>query len=257
MAIKIEYYYDEVFSRHPDWIVGHDKICTMLQSLKESSRIVDLEIREHKEAFPTQGDKQVLFDRLSDFSLRHHVALARVFGSNKHGFCYLPPRFLLVFENNDLKEVFPYRVREGEVDLLSSLESFAKGEPWTLRTAFPEGNGKHKQLLDRIGSNPSILEPGLKLEGRNTHVSLDFGEIGYIDLVFKDQNSSYLLVEVKVKPEEIDKAIGQVLRHKYFFVSQNFLVADKVRVAIACPYIPASSRKICEGVGISCFEIPT
>jgi len=76
-----------------------------------------------------------------------------------------------------------------------------------------------------------------------------------LNLVFIGGDGTYLLVEVKVKPEEIDKAIGQILRHRSLFASQNFLQPEKIRTAIACPFIPSQSRKICEEVQIQCFEI--
>jgi hypothetical protein len=35
------------------------------------------------------------------------------------------------------------------------------------------------------------------------------GEVGYVDLVFMDRDGAYLLVEVRVKPEEIDRPLGR------------------------------------------------
>jgi hypothetical protein len=38
--------------------------------------------------------------------------------------------------------------------------------------------------------------------GSNVHVSREFGEVGYVDLMFADRDGTSLLAEVKIKPEE-------------------------------------------------------
>lgn len=57
MSIKIEYYFDEDFLKTSGWVARHEKISDILQSLKQSSKIADFDIREHKEPFPTQEEK--------------------------------------------------------------------------------------------------------------------------------------------------------------------------------------------------------
>ncbi len=98
---------------------------------------------------------------------------------------------------------------------------------------------------------------GLKLHGTNVHVSREFGESGYVDLVFEKTDGSYLLVEVKVKPDEIDKAIGQIMRHRELFSTQGALDKSRISIAIACPFIPAHSLAVCLSAGIHCFQLET
>lgn len=255
MSTTINYHYNGDFLKDAECAKSHGRVTSLLHGLKESGKILNVTIEEHKAAFPTESAERQLFGRLSDFSMRHHVGLARVFGSRRRGFCYLPGQFLLVLENNELKEVFPHEVDGVQIDVLGFLEPFARGEPWTQYFVPPRRKTKHEDLIERIVSNPAVLEAGLELTGRNVHLSGDFSERGYVDLVFRDNKGHQLLVEVKVKPEEIDKAIGQILRHKEIFLAENFLTEDKVRVAIACPYIFPSSKKICERLGIACFEV--
>jgi RecB family endonuclease NucS len=163
---------------------------------------------------------------------------------------------MFVYEESELREVFPCEIEGTHVDVLGFLERVVRGEAWTVHGAVRRRErGKHKELVDHIVKNPDVLEPGLRLYDSNVHVSHEFGEVGYVDLVFIGRDGTYLLVEVKVKPEEIDKAIGQILRHRLLFASQNFLQPEKIRIAIACPVVPSQSRKICEGVQIQCFEI--
>ena len=65
-----------------------------------------------------------------------------------------------------------------------------------------------------------------------------------------------MLVEVKVGPNELDKAIGQIMRHRNLFARQNQVDQTSIRMGIACPSIPAHYRSICAEVGITSFEIP-
>jgi len=228
----------------------------ILSDLELSSRISGSTILQRQDAFPTNEAEKEILERLRDFSLRHHVKLSRVFGSNRYGFSYLPPEFMFVYEDGELREVFPCEIEGTYVDVLEFLERIVRGEAWTVHSAVRrKERGKHMELVDQIAKDPDVLEPGLKLCGRNVHVSREFGEVGYVDLVFMDRDGTYLLVEVKVKPEEIDKAIGQILRHRLLFASQNLLQPEKIRMAIVCPFVPSQSRKICEEVGIQCFEV--
>lgn len=114
---------------------------------------------------------------------------------------------------------------------------------------------RHKVLVAQIVANPDILEPGLVLKGQNVLVSQDFGEQGFIDLLFEDRKARWLLVEVKSGPDELDKAIGQVLRHRHLFARQNGLSKDTIRIAVCSPFVPAHSRSICEESGIQWFEV--
>ncbi len=256
MTIKIAYYYDKNATSTADGKARHEQICLLLSDLEHASRIDRFTIQERQEAFPTEEAKKAILERLKDFSLRHHVKLRRVFGSNGYGFWYLPQEFLFVYENDELREVFPCEIERTPVDVLGFLERVVKGEAWTVHGVVRRRErGKHKELVDHIVKNPDVLEPGLKLHGSNVHVSREFGEVGYVDLVFIGGNGTYLLVEVKGKPEEIDKAIGQILKHRSLFASQNLLQPKKIRIAIACPFVPSHSRKICEEAGIQCFEV--
>jgi hypothetical protein len=188
--------------------------------------------------------------------MRHKVELAKVFGSRKHGFSYIPSQFLLVSEGDELQEAFPHRISDRLVEPLEFLESIERGEPWTNRSGKGMEGKKHKALVAQLLAVPDILEPGLSFRGQNVQVSLDFGELGYIDLVFEDREGRTLLVEVKVGVDELDKAFGQILRHRHFFARQNHVEDASIRVGIACPFIPPFRRELCQQHGITCFEIP-
>jgi len=255
MQLVIRYFYNREHSDQDRWAAQHKSIQAALRRLQETARIHEYGVQEHKEAFPTGEDEREFFKQLADFSLRHHVALAQIFGSRKHGFSYLPPQFLLVYSAGQLAEVFPCRVGNTEISILDFLARLEKGEAWTSTSYRVGKKSKHEEMIERILDNPATLEAGLTLHGKSVHVSQGFGEVGIIDLVFLDKSGTYLLVEVKVKPDEIDKAIGQVLRHRDLFARQNFLERNKLRIGIACPFIPVQARAICEAAGIEAFEL--
>lgn len=255
MDIEIYYFYNNKYIAEDHLVDQHNCILTVLQHLQESTKVGRCVVREHKEAFPTNEDERKFLNELSEFSLRHHVALAQIFGSRKHGFSYLPPQFLLVYSAGRLVEVFPCRVGDSEISVLDFLGRLERGEAWTTISYRGGKKTKHEELIGKILGNSNNLETGLTFYGKNVHVSRDFGELGVIDLIFIDKNNRYLLIEVKVKPVEIDKAIGQILKHRELFAKQNFVGKEMVRVGIACPFIPAQAQTVCEPTGIECFEI--
>jgi hypothetical protein len=109
--------------------------------------------------------------------------------------------------------------------------------------------------VNSIITNSNCLEPGLGLLAQNAWVAGQSGETGYIDLVFRDARGGYLLVEVKVGPNEIDKGIGQLLKQGLRFALQNFLDMEQIRLALACPEIPPVRRLACARAKIECFEL--
>ncbi len=114
---------------------------------------------------------------------------------------------------------------------------------------------KHAALIAQILANPDSLESGLVFRAKNVQISRDFGELGFVDLVFEDRMGRSLLVEVKVGPDELDKAAGQILRYRQLFGQQNSIPKASVRVGIACPYVPQQFHSICKECGIRCFEV--
>lgn len=253
--VHIRYYYREKLLQTNEEVKRHQGICDSLVALKANDRIADFEIQETDTAFPNPETQQKLFEQLRDFASRHKVGLSRIFGSNRAGFWYMPAQFILVFKEDTLTEVFPCRIGDEEVDVAEYLERLDSGKPWTTRSSGGMEGKKHKALIAQILNNSDVLEMGLTIQGKNVQVSRDFGELGYVDLVFTDSCGRTLLVEVKVGPDELDKAVGQILRHRYLFASQNGLQESTVRVGIACPYVPVQYQSICESNGISWFEL--
>lgn len=253
--MRIAYYYRKYLFDGADGAAKHERVGNLLAQLHEMGRIAEYTIEDYDSAFPTDEAHKELSNRLRDFALRHHVGLARSFGSNRYGFTYPPEQFLLVYEGDALREVFPCEVGE-EIRPLEYLERFASGQPWTTRTARAKEGKKHATLVAQIASEPDLLEPGLTFRSQSVHLSRDFGEVGYVDLVFEDRSGRLLLVEVKAGPEELDKATGQIFRYRQLFAQQNGIEESTIRLGVVCPYIPPQYRSLCESIGISCFEIP-
>lgn len=249
----LEYYYKA------DWVrseaaEAHHKICEILRELSTSARVATATISTHEAAFPTTSAKADLFAKLERFAFEHSIGLARVFGSRQYGFSYLPPQFLLAYRDSRLAHVFPCRISRVEVDLIDALERFANGEAWAITTKKTRSNREHEALVARVKANPEVVEEGLRLQGANVAVSRNFSERGFIDIVFQTRDNGYLLVEVKVTGGELDKALGQILRHRDLFIEQHDLDADRVRAAIVCPVMPASFVRMCARLGVRCVQ---
>lgn len=251
--MRIAYYYRQSLLGEPDRQAAHQRICDLLSQVK--ARGIDCALDDAEKAFPTQDAQQVLFNQLRDFAGSHKVGLARIFGSRRKGFCWLPAQFLLIQDGDKLREVFPCSVGDSEVEPVQYLEHVAAGRPWTTRSGGGMEGKQHKILVAQIMANPAVLEPGLALKGQNVQVSQDFGELGFIDLVYSDRDGLPFLLEVKACPDELDKAVGQILRHRRLFARQNGIEESRVRVAIACPFVPPLHRAVSESVGIVCFQI--
>lgn len=64
-----------------------------------------------------------------------------------------------------------------------------------------------RQIEDTIVKNPEIIEEGLKLIGCQFKTS-----VGYIDILFKDQEDHFVVVELK-RGKGRDKVVGQIQRY--------------------------------------------
>ncbi len=253
--MRIGYYYRKSVMDTLEGAARHGEISNLLSWLRTKGHVTEYVVRDAEAAFPTQA-REELFKRLRDFAVQHKVGLAQVFGSRRYSFCYLPHQFLLVFEGDQLQEVFPCVIGDGShVEPLEFLKEISRGRPWTVRSVNGMAGKKHNVLIAQILGNLDTLESGLVLRGRNVQVSHDFGELGFIDLVFDDCQGRPLLLEAKVRPNELDKAIGQVMRHRHLFSQQNRMEEVSIRIGIACRSIPPYYRSICARAGIACFEI--
>ncbi len=96
----------------------------------------------------------------------------------------------------------------------------------------------------------------MTLRGKEILVSSMSGEEGWIDLLFLDGAGRFLIVEVKVKPEELDKAVGQLRRYEWLYGETFHIEAARLRLGVACPYIPPSRIAEFAEVGITCFPLP-
>ncbi len=220
---------------------AHARIVGVLPEAKAGGLLSDFRVIEHAEAFPTQADELALLDRLREFAMVKKIGLGRRFGSNGTHFGWFPARALLVSVGGELRNVFPCELENRYVEPEDFLESLLKREPWAVGGVERRKRVKrHDRLADHLAANPDVLEPGLTLRGKEILVSSTSGEGGSIDLLFLDGAGRFLIVEVKVKPEELDKAVGQLRRHARLYVETFHSEPARPRLAVACPYIPPS-----------------
>lgn len=109
--------------------------------------------------------------------------------------------------DGELRNVFPCELENRYVQPEDFLESLLKREPCAVG-GVERGKRvrRHDRLADHLAANADLLESGLVFRGKEIPVSSTSGEGGSIDLLFLDAAGRFLIVEVKVKPEELDKA---------------------------------------------------
>ena len=236
---------------------AHARIVEALPKAKAGGLLNDFRVMEHAEAFPTQVEELAVLEGLRKFSMVKRIGLGRRFGSNKTHFGWFPARALLVSVGGELRNVFPCELENRYVEPEDFLESLLTGEPWAVGGVERRKRVKrHDRLADHVAANPDLLEPGLILRGKEIPVSSTSGEGGAIDLLFLDRAGRFLIVEVKVKPEELDKAVGQLRRHARLYVETFQIEAARLRLAVACFYIPPSRIAEFAEIGITCFSLP-
>jgi hypothetical protein len=118
---------------------------------------------------------------------------------------------------------------------LSRLNTSSASSEVDLGPALTCGDGR-EEAQGEILAGPDLLEPGLTFRSQNVQVSQDFGELGFIDLMFEDADGRTLLVKVKVKADELDKAFSQILRQRHFFAQQNWRTPLFGLVSPVCSY---------------------
>jgi len=253
----IDYYYRKERLSDDGGERAHARIVRDLTEAKAGGLLSDFRVMEHAEAFPTQVQELAVLDRLRKFSMVKKIGLGRRFGSNGTHFGWFPARALPVSVGGELRNVFPCELENRYVEPEDFLESLLKGEPWAVGGVERRQRVKrHDRLADHLAAHPDLLEPCLTLRGKEIAVSSSSGEGGSIDLLFIDGAGLFLIVEVKVKPEELDKAVGQLRRHARLYVETFHAEAASLRLAVACPYIPPSRIAECAEIGITCFSLP-
>jgi len=235
----------------------HAQLLRDLTAAKACGLLCDFRVIEHAEAFPTEADERAVLKRLREFAMVKKVGLGRQFGSNKNHFSWFPSHALLVSVGTELRNVFPCELENGYVEPSDFLESLLKREPWAVGGVERRKRAKrHDRIADHLAANPDLLETGLTFRGAEIAVSSISGEGGSIDLLFLDRAGLFLIVEVKVKQEELDKAVGQLRRHKRLYAETFHIEAARLRLAVACPDIlPARIAEFAE-IGITCFPLP-
>jgi hypothetical protein len=235
----------------------HGQVVGDLAKAAAAGLLSGFRVREHAQAFPTEAEERALLGRLREFAAIKKVGLGRCFGSNKHHFSWFPARALLVSVGGELRNVFPCELENEYVEPETFLDSLLKGEPWTLGGVERRKREKrHDRLADYIAANPDLLESGLTFRGREIPVASSSGEGGSIDLLFVDRGGRFLIVEVKMKPEELDKAAGQLKRHARLYGESFHRDSRDLRLAVACPFIPPSRIAEFAEIGITSFSLP-
>jgi hypothetical protein len=253
-SIEIEYHFVRQWIENDSVKEAHARVLDLLEQVQSKGMISGYRLYERGQALPASDSDQSLLASLRSFAMRRKIR--PVVGSNKHPYGWFPAQLILVFEEARMIGVFPCDLEGSRVEPLAFLETILTGGAWTLLARKKaQGNKKHARLAQLILGDPSQLEPELTLLDCESFVSGDSLEAGRIDFVFRDRAGRYLLVEIKVKADEIKTGIGQLMIQRELFVELNRIPHDQVRLGLACPDILPAARKACIRIGIACFDL--
>lgn len=253
--LDASYYYKPEWLKDAQSQSAHARCIELLSQVRQRGLISSYLALTVNEWFATYAEERIVLDKLREFATRRGIGLGRLFGSNKNHFAWFPSRSLIISKHEQWLEVLPCELEGGYVEPEDFLVALLEGTAWTLGS---HRRGKessvHEQIVRHLAAHPETLEPGLSFAGRDVFVS---GEIerGYLDLLFRDSDGRFLIVEVKVKASELDKATGQLRRHRRLFAEMNHVDPVRVRLALACLDIPTTRKAEFEEAAISCFPV--
>jgi hypothetical protein len=223
MTFKLFLYYD-LKSVYPDKI---SELVQLLDSIRTQHAIEFEEIPRDKMTSESEGNlKNALYKLQLHPEGRGEIVTGRgnmlPLSKGKNLNLANTP-ILLIEENGKPVDVLPKRiqghftsVKAGLLDMLENGLQIGKIVP-----------SVENMAISRVIKDPRIIEDGLEIIGREIDVPA-----GKIDLLAKDQNQMYLVVEFE--REATDECIGQIIRLSASFVKQNKLSSEAVRKMIVC-----------------------
>ncbi len=232
----------------------HARILDQLAQAKTRAMIDSFEVREQHEAFEKEAEGKELLRQLRELAMRRKIKVR--FGSRKYPYEWFPLQFLLVYAGGELCQAFPCMLEGGYVPPEDFLEHLLAGEPWTVGGRRKGRERDHDRIVEHLIANPDVLEPGLTSLGAEHPVSGASGESGFLDLLFRDRETRYLIVEVKVKASELDEGIGKLGRHRRLFAEMNHIEPTRIRRLLACPDIPGARFPELREAGIEWRIVP-
>jgi hypothetical protein len=153
---------------------------------------------------------------------------------------------LLIEENGKLIDVLPKRIQGHFTSVHVGLGEILENGP-QLRKAAPSAESL---AVSRVIKDPRIIEDGLEIIGQEVDVPA-----GKVDLLAKDRNHKFLLVEFE--REASDGSVGQIIRLSASFAKQNKVSHGVVRKMIVCGRAYDHHREGAESVDIEVRIFPS
>jgi hypothetical protein len=163
--MRLEYFYRVSLIITPEQMAAHEGVRQALATLERRGvRCSEHDVERQHASYEAQS---ALIEtlKLREFAMRRKVALGRIFGSKRAHFSWLPPQFLLAYQGDVLREVFPCRVGDDEIEPVEFLQCTIADKPWTRRSGAGMEGKTHKLLVSQILQSPHVLEPGLIFSG--------------------------------------------------------------------------------------------
>jgi hypothetical protein len=152
---------------------------------------------------------------------------------------------LLVEENGKPIDVLPKRVQGHFTSVEAGLLEMLENSVQFGKAVFSAEN----LAISRIMKDPRVIEDGLEIIGQEVDIPA-----GKIDLLAKDQNQRFLVVEFE--REATDASLGQIIRLGASFAKLEKVPPNVVRKMIVCGRAYDHHKEAAESVGIEVRILP-
>ncbi|NLI62131.1 MAG: DUF91 domain-containing protein [Methanosarcinaceae archaeon] len=151
---------------------------------------------------------------------------------------------LLVYENEELKSVYPHVDLQKRVDIIEQLEAIYNADDLTeIKTS---ESLREEDIARMISSFPEMIEEGLEFYKNEVEI-----EDGRIDSVFKTSDGKWLLIEIEIYAKA--NAIEQILKFRNGFSKTFNVNPNSTRLALVCTKIKDSTLRAAKAADVEVY----
>src|SRR2546426_2018973 len=152
---------------------------------------------------------------------------------------------LLIEENGEPIDVLPKRVQGHFTSVKAGLLEMLENGVQVGKVIFSAEN----LAISRVMKDPLVIEDRLEITGQEVDVPA-----GKIDLLAKDQNQRFLVIEFE--REATDASLGQIIRLATSFAKLEHVPPNVVRKMIVCSRAYDHHKEAAESVGVEVRILP-
>jgi Endonuclease NucS len=88
-------------------------------------------------------------------------------------------------------------------------------------------------VRDFLAGQLHLLEPGLRLHSTEFRLHNSVGTRGYIDILARDHNQMWVIIEVKLDKKQSREAVSEIAKYVELLARDRHVATDRIRVIIA------------------------